>query len=378
MAAARAPLVPTSLPTLHIYRNLLREASYLPPAVSPYVSTHIRRRFRQHVNHTAHQRKRLERARNALRQIRAANYGEPESMMRLVLRAFGRSSLRRRELLSDFVRPRDQAVDSKSLSALLGKPVKKSTLSSVGSGDKVNTDSHEARNHPFLDKWDRPKLLRLLHSQQAQEKNRPTMWQSKGIMKSSDESSQVPKTDIWGRPTRPERLRTVQARFWKRNSSKLMPPLGKGEWDLLRRLSEGAQNTDVAWMIPERRTPARPLSGDGTTEIENKSLDRYATEATAQIDNRTLRRWRRHYGPADSNPFGETLREWQAKPDRWYRRLYKRTWYMTPQMEQDPNTLEYKFHWGVQPPRTVAPTKRQMLVFEGVDARGQKVATKKQ
>lgn len=378
MAAVRAPNVPTSLPTLHIYRQLLREAGYLPPALSSQISRHIRRRFHQHINQDVHQQKRLSRARNALRVIRAANYGEPDSMMGLILKAFGRQATRRRELMKAFVHHQDQAVDSKALGALLDKTIDELNSTEVDTEHKKHQSNREGKKFPFLEKWDKKKLQRLLQSQQSQEKSLPTAGMFKATLKSSNENGDVPKTDSWGRAPRPELVRSKQARWWKRASSKLMPPLGKGEWDLLKRLGEGAQTREEAWNIPKRRAQAKLLCDEAAIHEENVELDRYASEPTAQIENRRLSKWRRYYGPSDPNPFGNTPRGAQQRSDRWFRRAYQQGWHMTPHMEQDPNTLAYKFHWGNPGSQNIAPTRRQMLFFEGVDAKGQKEKARKE
>lgn len=372
MAAARAPLVPSTLPTLHVYRQLLREASYLPPALSPYISGYIRRRFHQHKVQDNHQQKRISRAREALRTIRAANYGERRNMTRLVLKAFGRQAVRRRELMGDFVYNQDQAqaVDSKALGALLDRTIDEIDTSETKLKDTKHKDSKKGRMYPFLDNWDRKKLRKLLDSQSSQQKKINGGF-IEGQIRSTNELSVVPKKNVWGNVPATRLVRSKMGRWWKRQSSKIMPPLGKGEWDLLKRLSQGAQNQEEAWKIPQRRTPARPLSDETAAELDDTDLDRYASEATAQIENRRLSRTRRYYGTSDPNPYGNTPRGADQRSARWFRRVYQQTWHLTPHMEQNPNTLAYTFTWG-KPRATTAPTQRQMIFFEGVDEKGQK------
>lgn len=373
MAAVRAPAVPISLPTLHVYRQLLREAGYLPPALSPHIAAQIRHRFHQHDDDgDTHLQKRLSRARNALRVIRAANHGDSDSMTSIILKAFGRRATRRRELMADLVQHPEQPADSQALSALLDQAIDQTKSTGAVPENDEHHGRREGQKFPFLDKWDKKKLQRLLMSQQSQEKDLAASGLYKGNIKNVNENAIVPKMNSWGRKPHPEHVRSRQARWWKRSSSKILPPLGKGEWDLLKRLSEGAQGREEAWRTPARRLSARLLSGEAAADAADMELDRYATEPTAQIENRKVSKWRRYYGTNDANPFGNKPREASQRSDRWFRRAYQKGWHLTPHMQQDPNTLAYKFTWGSPKPQSIAPTERQMLMFEGVDAKGQK------
>jgi hypothetical protein len=370
-AAVKAPIVPTSLPTLHIYRQLLREAGYLPPALSQHISAQIRRRFHQHIDTEPNIRKRLSHARNALRRIRAANYGDKSAMTNLMLRAFGRQSVRRKVLLSEFVQPQDRALDSKSLEALLDDATSKMATLTTDDGNESSVPGKTPR-HAFLDKWDKPKLLRFIKSQQTQQgTSRGVRWTEKPVT-SLNENVQVPAKDTWGRAPTPTLIRAKQAAWWKRNAVKIMPPLGKGEWDLLQRLSNGAQTEDD-WKIPQRRTQGKQMTADINLG-EDMDLERYAEEPTAQIENRRTSRWRRFYGSEDLNPFGGQPKGRQTGSDRWYRRRYAQVWQMTPHMERDPTTLASRFIWGKPKAPDTAPTHQQMQIFEGVDAKGKKQA----
>lgn len=361
--ATKAPIVPPNLPTLHIYRQLLREAGYLPPAVSPHITALIRRRFHQHKSAASevNLQTRRTKARNALRRIRAANYGDNDCMANLILRAFGRVSVRRRDLVAKFVNPQQKATDSESLAALLDNTADDLAAMSMEEGD------NQIKKPGILERWDRPKLLRLLESQQRQAKKTSGVeWIGRDIA-SLNPNSQVPKVDTWGRPPTERLIRARQTNWWKRNVTKLMPPLGKGEWELLGHLRDGAQLTDDLWKVPKRRTPVTSLSQ--AAEDQLLELERYIAEPTAQIENRKVAKWRRYYGADNFNLFGNMPKGRPEVTDRWFRRKYGQVWQLTPQMEQNPNTLKYDFIWGPPKRQLAAPTERQMAVFEGVDAK---------
>lgn len=346
-----APVVPTTLSPIHLYRQLLREISYLPPAFSISIASIIRTRFHNHLKQDALTKKRLSRGRAVLRQIRAANHGNRTSMLYLIDKGFGRAGPRRRELMVSLVQ-KEGPQDSKSLEEAL---------------EVTNSAEVRAKKHKFLDIWNKPKLLALLKSQTHQEGNaKSAQWLGRGIT-SLNENALVPKLNTWGRPPAENLVRAKHAKWWKRSADKIMPPLGKGEWDLLSRLAKGAQEEED-WSIPPRRTPA--ISPSQLTESESWDWKRYATEPVAKIEDRMVSRWRRYYGDADPNPFAHEQKSRQGVSDRWFRRAYGRTWVKTAHVEQDPASLKYAFEWGSKDIRSVAPRGVQIMLFEGVDTQG--------
>ena len=103
----------------------------------------------------------------------------------------------------------------------------------------------------------------------------------------------------------------------------------------------------------------------------------FILEPTKQIVNKRHNRWRRFYGPENHNPYFQPASETETNSKRWFKRQYHKVWQMTPKIEINPNTMKYNFEYG--PPRTLgtAPTERQMLIFEGVDKKGQPPEVKK-
>lgn len=372
-----ASVVPSNIPTLHLYRHLLREITYLPPAFSGIISDHVTHRFHQHAKQQTHVKKRLARARSGLRNIKAANHGDKKQMAALISKGFGRSGWRRYELVSHFVEAPGPN-DSSSLEALLetskGAPNDKGPASH-GDGIPGNSDAKHAsnsRSHAFLDKWDKPKLAQFLRSQRTVEEQtgKWVSWDSRPI-RSVDENSQVPEKNTWGKPPSEILVRAKQAKWWKRHADKMMPPLGKGEWDLLQRLSNGAQD-EGEWEIPTRRTPAKLLSGDADQMEPVWDWEDYATNPTAWIERPRMAIANRYLGESNSSPFaGKPHRN--TVPGRWFRRTYGQTWQKTAHMEQDPNTLKYKFTWGALKRKLPSATERQRIVFEGVDDKGREL-----
>ncbi|PNY26811.1 Uncharacterized protein TCAP_03268 [Tolypocladium capitatum] len=367
MPAPTYPL-PSSLPPLHLYRHLLRESSYLPPAFRATIALTIRDRFHRNRKHDTRAKSRLSRALSALRSLRAANSGDKNAMAGLISKAFARSGSRRRELMAQFVNPQGPN-DSQALEALLDEagPATGSVASETASGAAQGPRPKNV----FFEKWDRPKLLQILQSQKQQQRDTKgtTSWPGTAV-RGSDQDQFVPKLNIWGNPPVESLVRAKRAHWWRRSADKIMPPLGKGEWDLLGRLSTGAQDGGE-WAIPERRHSARPLA-QGQSSLRASDWEAYATKPAATVEKEQSRSRQRRSGRKDTGPYGGRERS-QAVSPRWFRRVYSRTWQLTPSITQDPNTLRYSFTWGTAQSKLPAATEAQLEIFEGVDKRGHKL-----
>ncbi|POR39050.1 Uncharacterized protein TPAR_00754 [Tolypocladium paradoxum] len=373
MPAPAYPL-PSSLPPLHLYRHLLRESSYLPPAFRATIALTIRDRFHRNRKHDARAKAHLSRALSALRGLRAANSGDKNAMAGLISKGFARTGSRRRELMAQFVKPQGPN-DSRALEALLDRAASSSTAKGATGPAAGETacgapqGSRKPRN-VFFQKWDQPKLLQMLQSQKQHQKDTKgtTSWPGTAV-KGTDEDQFVPKLNIWGNPPAESLVRAKRAHWWRRSADKIMPPLGKGEWDLLGRLSSGAQDRGE-WAIPERRHSAKPLVAQGS--LRAFDWEGYATKPAAVVEREQSRSRQRRSGRKDTGPYGGRERS-QAASSRWFRRAYSRTWQLTPSVSQDPNTLRYSFAWGTAQSRLPAATKAQLEIFEGVDQRGHKL-----
>lgn len=122
--------IPPPQTALHLYRHLLREATYLPPVIKPFFVERVRTRFERHRRDPEPQY-RIDRAHKDLRYLRAANSGDYVRMRRVLMLGFGRIGRRRRELIDDLVR-RDRPTDTESLSKFIETP--ETTPSSIMTG----------------------------------------------------------------------------------------------------------------------------------------------------------------------------------------------------------------------------------------------------
>lgn len=290
-------------------------------------------------------------------------------MAELISKAFGRSGARRRELMSDFVVPQG-AKDSKELEALTSESddAENTDAATEGKASKKRTGN---KKNLFYLKWDQEKLQRLLRAQKKRVEVTPSASHLLGPQIKFSALNEAPS--IWGKPAHEFVVNARKAAWWRRMADKVLPPLGKGEWELLQKLSSGGPEADE-WRAPERRMAVGGVQdAEKSTDEEVPDLMRYASQPAAVVErSRGAKRMSRS-GQRDTGPYGKT-HSGNGLTDRWFRRAYNRTWLLTPKMQQDPRTLKYEFVFGNLPGRQLRDaTPQQQSVFEGVDAQGKLV-----
>jgi len=267
---------------LHLYRHLLREASYLPPFARPFVDDRIKDRFR-HSQHREDVKTPLRQANHNLRLLRAANAGDLERMRRVLDMCFGRIGPRRRELMTALLTP-DVPVDTESVEkyaqeALAHRPID--------------------RERDWLDNWDLAKLKAFATSQAKANPPRSSLH-----IKQLQALAGLPKENIWGNPLSPKVARTKLKKFWKQMAVRILPPLPLSEWELLRDLSTG-KGISSQWTTPHRRTLAQSLSGD-CEALRPWNWQAYATKAVRVVDRQAGRKHKLLSGALDdSTPTGD-------------------------------------------------------------------------
>jgi hypothetical protein len=338
-------------------------------------------------------------------------------MEEFMMQAFARKGARRRSLMSDFIRPeppsdtetleamiKDVQADKKPVDGVVAKPAE--TMTNNDSSPKeqkaeekkaeeqkaesaVDTPGEEKEEEPrktlvrrgpkplqptFYHKWDVPKLTKLLSSQRALQQSANISWPRSGI-KTLNPDTDIPKTNIWGKPT-PERVyQAKRAHFWRRSVPKAMPPLNNDEWEFLGQLAHGAQEEEQ-WKIPERRPAAKPVRVvKSETKLPTLDWDweSYATQPTSRVERINPLSQFAHVGPdkTDHPYHHHSDRDHKELTPRWFRRAYQRVWQLTPKAETRPNTGRNVFVWGTFNSGVTAPTRSQLEIFEGVDKKGQ-------
>ncbi|KAK4238316.1 hypothetical protein C8A03DRAFT_15189 [Achaetomium macrosporum] len=316
---------------LHLYRHLLREASYLPPLARPFADGQIKDRFRQHQKDDPEGEKtrgRIRQAHHELRVLRAANAGDMTRMRRVLLRAFGRVGRRRRELMAGLLH-RDMPTNTEELQKYAAE-----ALDIAAAGREID----------WLDAWDLKKLRTFANSQiQAGLVNNP---KSDITPAQINPGKSIPTENAWGRPLTPKLARTKLKKLWKTAADKCMPPLPREEWERLGNLVTGAVH-DPRLLPPARRPVARSMSGDGPGG-RNWDWQSYAIKPVAVVDRPANRQNKLLTGAVDDNtPTGDpqpiechnyTARTWQ--------RLLASIWRLTATMEKRPDGQSWKIEWG--------------------------------
>lgn len=312
--------------TLHLFRALLRQCSYLPdPAARKYLRGHVVSRFRDYHPHSvlrvaSNRRKAvgiveqrrpalLKIARRGLFYLQRANDGYQQHLGHVLSMTYGRIGKRRHQLLKDLKIPdipTDQAAVEK--------------LSEPGSQDVP---------HPSQ------KLMALVRSQARRRLSHFSR------SNSPNPTLIIPEKNSWGRPMPIKRVRNYKRRWYAETLDRIMPPLPTSEWEALQKLASGL----VVWEGP---VPRRKPTGGVSEGLQPP-------------------RGKRFSGPK-SNPHEIT--------PRFMRRLWVKIFANCPMMRPNASTKSgWDVTWGTvidASTNFVLPTRgrTQDDLFGGVDERG--------
>lgn len=357
------PSLQTRLPTRCIYRQLLREASYLPPLCQPFAKEQIRSRFRKHIYDPVDDpstKTRIRRAQHDLRYLRAANHGVAANMFRILMLTFGRLGKRRRELIKVLLRPVPPA-DSAELAKQIDE----------GKQQDAEFPAHKKLPPDWLDKWDLNKLNAVASTQAKQ-----SFWSPRADLKNKlDPEENLPETNAWGRPL-PAKLKRSKVRKWHKGLiHKVMPPVGRDEWETLGLLATGQADKSL-WKPPPRRPLAMSLHQPGEKADDDSNggvpwdWKAYATQAVRHIErgsSRSRKAWTGEEGEAPwglGSPLG--LQDYHRT--RFWTRMYAKIWAMTPVMGTDPTTKTgWRVEWGKIRREIPEAMPAQMGFFEGAE-----------
>lgn len=348
----------TRVPTLHIYRHLLREASYLPPPCQTFAQKQIRERFRRHHHDpplAPTTRTRVRRARHDLRYLWAANNGLMANMLRILMLSFGRLGKRRRTLIASFLAKTGPA-DSDELERQMAQEALADESSSGGTKKKREPD--------WLDAWDLPKFHALTASQSHQTLRSPRP-EIKG--NKLDPRADIPDQNIWGRPPAARLQRTKIRKWYIRQVNRLMPPVERAEWDRLRLLATGRADRSL-WAMPARRRPGTSLCGGDGGGQGSWDWRRYAVEPVRSVERGSSRSYKARTGEQGEAPYGlgKPIGLHRYDAVRFWRRLYAKVWEITPTMEKDEDRPDrWKVEWGRTERDLAVATPTQVAFFAG-------------
>lgn len=330
---------------LHLYRHLLREASYLPLPARPWIDGDIKQLFRKHRELNGRTERRIKQAHHDLRYLRAANAGDIVRMRKVLLRAFGRTGRRRRQLVTMLVH-RDAPTNTSELEKYA------SDAAAVAA---------ERRKVDWLDSWDVSKLRTFAQSQaQAALPNPP---RAPLLYNQTVPEKLIPAENSWGRPWAPKVARTKLKKVWKSVVDKVMPPLPKEEWERLGRIATGKEPRSK-WLPPPRRPVAQSMRGG--QESRTWDWKSYAIKPVSVVDRPASRRNKLMSGAVDDNtPTGDPQPiNCQKLTPRLLRRLFADVWTLSSVMEKKPDGDGWNVTWGKLKFDVPPPSARTGEFFE--------------
>lgn len=228
---------------------------------------------------------------------------------------------------------KEPAVDSDALD-------KKPLFPSTADDRKTNTASSKSMRNQhrpappgWIDNWDVNKIRAIA---EAQVRSSTNDW-PKQMRKSIDPARVLPKENAWGRPFTPKVVKRKEQKHFARILADLMPPLPRGEWDLLESLSLGRAETKI-FEIPSRRTMATPpVASQESTKDTNPEWDwaAYATKPVRAVERSNSRTIKSLSGASDEDPRsqGRPIGVKHFGRRRLRRSIYSRVWETSPILE---------------------------------------------
>ncbi|KAI1413950.1 hypothetical protein F5Y13DRAFT_25339 [Hypoxylon sp. FL1857] len=330
---------------LHLYRHLLREATYLPPLCQPWITQRIQARFRD-CRHKENPKVYIKDAHHHLRYLRSANAGHVQRMLRLCYLATGRIGKRRR-LLGRF--------------ELGSSP----PASSAELDEKTRLINGKQRQHDWLDNWSIEKIKAVAFSQyEKQTKEWPYL-----MRRSLDPERLIPTENCFGRPLTQKLTRNKLKRHWASVLRQLMPPLPRGEWDQLGAMTRGEAGAQH-YEIPTRRPVAQPHSTD--LDTRKPTWSDFVIKSVRSMERRNSRKMKSLSGGEDEDPrgHGRAIGVRVLGRRKLRRSIYGRVWQASPIVDPKPDSEKFSVTWGNSEKTIPRPSKKVLQFFQGIDEAG--------
>ena len=357
--------IPHPSKPLHLYRHLLREATYLPPLCRPWIASRIQARFLD-CRYEKDAKPHVKEAHHWLRYLRSANAGHVERLRQICYLVTGRVGKRRRQLANTF----------------LTKTPPANTADLENTDLKVDPDAYiEGREPDWLDNWSEEKLQAVAKSQVVQQDRGKGNW-PQTMRRSLDPKRTLPTENSFGRPFPKRVARNKLKRHYASILHQLLPPLPQGEWDRLKDLANGRATGPEDFKMASRRTLAQPVLPEANEEEagakdEDWDWTQYATRPARKIERKSSREMKSLTGALDQDPRG------QGRPigvrtlgSRVLRRgIYSRIFECSASMTEVPESGKWKVQWGSSDIRLSKPAAAELRFFEGVDKNGKPTTT---
>ena len=296
------------LESLHTYRALLRECTYLPDsAARSYLPKYIKWRYRSSIEYqtsrsaqaaSRRNQERHDHAKKELRFLERANAGHLKHLTKVLEIAYGRARRRRYELMSGI---------------------------NVGSSAMLACETSEDYVRVA------PALMALLSSQAATKDNvEPRGW----LLRLQP---MIPEKNSWGRKMPISRVNNLKKKWYAEVLQRVHPPLPRAEWERLKKLAQG----DLEWegRVPRRSCGHRehvPQQGGTTDTCDIAELGVSCDKARRGLQPQAQVAAKPHMTESGiSRPHTLT--------PRFMRRLYNRILVQCPMLEYDDG--KWKVTW---------------------------------
>lgn len=292
--------------------------------------------------------------------------------------AFGRLGRRRRQLIEKLVRPdSDIPPNSAALEELIASARATGRLGKVDAVSKENEQQRTWTKQPYDDwlaKWDTAKVDALALSQSRAAL--PPIPLPDLRTRDLNPEKHIPAKNIWGRPLPRKLARSKLKKAYKEIIMRLLPPVGQGEWDVLRKLASGEAGSE--WAVPSRRPVAQPV-GDLAEEREPKGMGEvvgwewreYAAKPVRAVDRKKSRNLSALTGVLDDTSLRPTPAVGIHRyTDRFWRRMYSDIWRMTATMDKKEGGQGWDIKWGSLDTDVSTPTTVHAEFFDGIASSG--------
>ncbi|KXJ89155.1 hypothetical protein Micbo1qcDRAFT_213521 [Microdochium bolleyi] len=390
------PPIPHPETALHLYRHLLREATYLPALCRPWISDRIKTRYRDcREAESARADTYTRQAHGDLRYLRSATAGHVDRLLHLCYLATGRVGKRRRLLAkSGLARDPpastaslegesflpDVSEDSKHKNGKENEPDRSEPALTQREHTRKKRDRHSRKTDlppDWLDNWAVDKLTALARSQ-ADKKLPHTI--THDMRRTWDPEKNMSRENSWGLPIQARTERSRLRLGWARNFKALLPPLPRSEWESLEGLVNGRGRPED-YRLPRRRPVAKStVVGDSGKDMHSSSPGPGITwqdiinTPVRRLQHGSSRKMKSLTGldEMDQDPRGpgrpEGLRTLGGRKMR--RMLYQPVWMASLTMEKHAVSGNFKVKWGQVSPTISSAAGKELPFFDGVETSG--------
>lgn len=293
---------------LHLYRELLRECTYLPDSQArTFLREHVTRSYRKYLPQDQSRRGEiplwrqvalLHRGRKGLSVLRRANHGYIKPLQNILSLTYGRKGKRRRELM-DKLMQEDIPRDHKAVEALSG-------------------------NHTYSREWMPPSMVMALL--RSQTKNTEHLDRTVTGSTNLRPTPAIPEKNTWGLQMPEKRVKNLMRKWYAKQVDRLLPPLPEAEFERLQALSDGK----IGIM-------------DGPVPRRKRAIDSSAQRGVLVNEKLLLE------GPHKSYTFAAYV---HGRPHRLTLRLLQRLWVTifqhVPMMTWDRAKEKWEVKWNVK------------------------------